>query len=321
MEAPTAKIQSEDQGDIFDKCVLLMLSFSYGFGLKRKIKKTEEAEAETEEILDEEAADADKDWVESYKKTLQSKEFEAIKSADGKFKSYVDTRCLPTLNKLFQSGIYPLPIDLVADVDEAIESHKVRRQELVEAFLETYPERIKEAQEALGTLYSVRDYPSVEELRATLKIKTRYITIGTPDSLKSISQSLFQREKAKTKARWSEVNDVVTQALRVQAKDLLDHMVERLTPDADGKAKTFRGTMIDKMDDFLKTFESRNIGSDEELNEAIQQIRQITSGVDTKDLRTNGDVRTSTVKSLEEVKAKLDVLVTLKPSRMFSMDE
>lgn len=294
--------------DIFEKAVLLVLSLPYGFGVKKK--------APDETI----SADAEEGWVESYKKTLQSPEFEAIKSADGKLRAYISGRCLPSLDKLFRSGVYPLPIDLIAEVDERLEAHKKARQRLIEAFINTYEDRCEEAREALGDLYCDSDYPSKDELRLNLNMRYQYITVNTPDSLKGISDSLFQREANKAEAMWPEAQEEMKVALRLQLQELLDHLVDRLKPAADGKAKVFRNSMMSNFGDFLSVFDAKNITNDSDLSALVEKLKDLAAGATPEDLRANADFRADMANSFEEIKQELDRMIIERPSRSFIGD-
>jgi hypothetical protein len=302
-------VPQPDADDIFEKAVLLVLSIQYGFGLKKKISK------------DAVQTEADEEWIEGYKKTLKSPEFDAIKTADAKLRAFVDTRCLPSLSKLFKSGIYPLPLELLPEVDDAIESHRLKRDLLIEKFLETYEQRCGEAKEGLGGLWSQKDYPSTQELRNGIELRAQYVTINTPTSLKGISQAIFQREAQKTEAMWKEAKDEIRNALRVQLQEMLDHMVDRLGGSIDGKTKKFRASMVDKYTDFLKTFSAKNIANDSELDEIVGKLKDISEGLDPEDLRKNDDYRTKLVEKFAEAKAHLDLMIVDKPSRMFSMED
>lgn len=291
--------------DIFEKAVLLVLSMPYGFGTKKK------APDETVQ------ADAEDGWVESYKKTLQSPEFEAIKSADGKLRSYIQGRCLPSLDKLFRSGVYPLPVELIAEVDERLEAHKEIRQRLIDRFLDTYEERCDEAREALGDLYNDSDYPSKDELRLNLNMRYQYITINTPESLKGISDTIFQRECDKAETMWSEARDEMRAALRAQLQELLNHLVDRLRPSADGKAKIFRNSMMSNFGDFLSVFDAKNISDDQELAALVDKLKGLSADVTPENLRANADFRADIATSFEDIKTELDQMIINKPGRSF----
>lgn len=298
-----------DGTDIFDKAVLLVLSLPYGFGLKKKAPK---------DVIQ---SDAEDDWVEGYKKTLQSPEFEEIKSADAQLRAYISGRCLPSMNKLFRSGVYPLPIELVAEVDDRLEQHRELRQRLIEAFLNSYDARVDEARSALGDLFNTADYPSKDELRLNLAMRTQYITIDTPESLKGISDSIFKREAGKAEAMWLEAREEMKQALRLQLKELLDHLVDRLQPKADGKAKIFRNSMVANFEDFLGVFEAKNISNDEDLSKLVSKLRDITQGVTAENLRSDVDFKTDITRKFEEVKLELDTMLIDAPSRRFTLEE
>ncbi len=305
--------------NLFEKAVLLVLSTPYGMGLKRKIK---EANVKVD------TGNPDIEWIEGTKKTLKSKELEAVKSADGKFKNFLESRCVVTrpgsmasVPKLFKHGIYAVPLDCFEEVDDAIEAHKIRRVDLIEEFLRTYDERCKEAKEALGNLYSDSDYPTVEWLRAKMQLSSQYIMIGAPSSLRGINSAIFKREADKAQVVWADFMEEAQDAMRVSLQELVDHAVDQLTPGPDGKKKRFYGSTVEKLDDFFATFNARNISNDTQLAGIVDNLRDITSGIDPDDLRKQEDLRIGLSAKLSEAKVVLDTMVSEKPSRMFVMED
>jgi hypothetical protein len=173
----------------------------------------------------------------------------------------------------------------------------------------------------LVDLFNTADYPSKDELRLNLAMRTQYITIDTPESLKGISDSIFKREAGKAEAMWLEAREEMKQALRLQLKELLDHLVDRLQPKADGKAKIFRNSMVANFEDFLGVFEAKNISNDEDLSKLVSKLRDITQGVTAENLRSDVDFKTDITRKFEEVKLELDTMLIDAPSRRFTLEE
>ena len=303
------KTEIEPEVNIFDKAVLMRLELPLEMGLKRKANNV------TIQTT------ANEGWIDSNKTILQSPEFDKLKSEDGHVKSYIRKRCLASVSSMFAAGFYPLPITLFESVDTSIENYRPIRQGLIEDFLSTYDRRVEEARSALKDLFNPLDYPLVEELRSGMQLKVRYITISTPEGLKGISQEVFRREQAKTREMWQEAQSAMSFGLREQCKALVDHMVERLTSSPDGKPKVFRNSLVDNLQEFIGLFNDLNIAGDKDLEVLVEQLSQLTKGVDPDVLRKKEDVRVSTAAGFLKIQEKLDTMIVERPSRMFVVDE
>src|SRR5262249_6551018 len=110
--------------------------------------------------------------------------------------------------------------------------------------------------------------------------------------------------------------------LRIAFKGLVSHMVDRLGYEEEGKRagkkKRFDDSMVAKLDDFLKTFEARNLTNDTELKSLVSQARSIMKGVTPKQLRDLDNVRDSVASQFEKLKKDLDKNIVVKSTRKFA---
>jgi hypothetical protein len=102
-------------------------------------------------------------------------------------------------------------------------------------------------------------------------------------------------------------------------RDLVNHLVEVLTPDDDGKPRKFHATTVSKLTDFLENFAIRNVTDDKVLASIVDSAKSLLSGVDVKDLRGNEAIRDNVQKSFAMVKECLDGLVQESGSRMMDL--
>lgn len=268
--------------------------------------------------------DADKSLIHVSKTLLDSPELAAIKKADGEMRRRLYDLCLP-----YDVGIYLLPNKLVSDVVRMLREFKAKRAILVERFLSKYETLRQDAETRLRTLYNPRDYPGVDVVRTRFYCDWQFITFGTPESLEGISAQLFEEEKNKAAAKWQSASEEITAVMRATLAELVTHLRDRLTPDADGKPKVLRDTAVTNLTDFLKTFELRNVTNDTELAALASQCKSllnpdgVLSGlkVDAEFLRNSDSLKTRIRTELDSIKTGLDSLVTAKPSRKFRFDE
>lgn len=262
--------------------------------------------------------DADKTMLRVNKSLLDSPEFDAIKQHDGYTKRWLYTRSLPSL---FKSGIFRIPNTLLVEVDEYLQERSKERAKLVKTFVASYPERVAEALHSLRVLGAASDYKSPEEAATEFSLTWRYIAFSVPDSLKAIRKGLFERENKKTEKLFIEANAEIQNMLRESMAGFVDSLVSKLSDKSDGKAKRIHQSKLDKMADFIATFDARNIVDDVQLKALVVKARDLMKGVDTDKLKDSDGVREKVKVGFEKIKKQLDGMIVDKPSRRFGSFE
>ena len=132
---------------------------------------------------------------------------------------------------------------------------------------------------------------------------------------------IWQRESNKIKEACQSATVQVRDAMRSMFADLVSHMVERLTPDADGKKKVFRDSVIGNFKEFIDSFADRNITDDTALAGLVQQAQNILAGKSGDAFRKNADLRSIVADDMVKVKASLDAMLTDRPVRALVIEE
>jgi hypothetical protein len=174
-------------------------------------------------------ADADKDLLRVSKHLLDSAELKAISRFDGEVRRFLYNICLP-----FEVGIHLLPVAAIEVVEEKLRHFDTQRQELVKAFLATYPALCHDAAKRLRGLYNPADYPPPSDVEREFGFAWQYVSFGVPDQLKGISQEVWQQEREKAAQRMAEASSEIQQVLRETMAKLVQHMAERLKVGEDG---------------------------------------------------------------------------------------
>ena len=78
---------------------------------------------------------------------------------------------------------------------------------------------------------------------------------------------------------------------------------------------------MQKLRDFLATFDLRNVVDDHELRGQVEKARALLEGVSTDELRNMPLGRASVREGMAQLAAQMDVLVTDRVSRKFRFDE
>jgi len=263
--------------------------------------------------------DADKRLIGVRKRLLEGDELRAITRMDSSILGYVYSRSLPSV---FRDGIYLVPIELVQEMDEKLSEMAREREALVEAFCAVYPALIEDAASRLRSVFDPRDYPSVEAIRETFGFEWLYVDLGVPTGLKSVSRSLWAKESEKQKKLWDEAMSEVRQVLRAQMAGLVEHMTDRLSgKNEDGKPRIFRDSLVRNLEDFLATFDARNITDDADLKALVERARQVMQGVDPALLREAPDVRQVVAQGFERIQQAMDGMMVERPSRAIRFED
>lgn len=292
-------------GTLDDKSVLLVVEF-HKLGNSRKVDMRQVN------------VDADKSMLHMGKNLFASPEYDAIKTHDGKTRQWLYSRALPSL---FKEGVYRVPNTLVVEVDDYLAKRAKERAELVDFFKRSYAMRVKEAKERLNGLFNPDDYYTADEAASRFGLEWRYVTFDTPNALKNLKDGLFEREKEKIAKMVEEANEEIRSVLRLQLSEMVKRMITQLTPRSDGKRKKVYDSLTGNIEDFLNTFNARNIADDTELQALVVKARNVLKGVDADMLRGEDFVRITVKDGFDKINKQLDTMIVDKPARRFDFGE
>ncbi len=297
-------IAIEDRGqDLAQKTVCLKVHL----GLVGNSRKVSNSQVEV---------DADKQLIRVSKILLDSVELQVIKTLDGEVRRYLYDTCLP-----FESGIQLVPLPQIETVDQKLREYAQKRRDLVEAFVGSYPRLCEQAATRLRTLYNPNDYPPVNIVRSHFAFSWRYVSFGVPGQLKEISARIFEDEREKAGRMMAEASSEIQQVLRAALAEMVAHLRDRLADQADGKPQRVRESTVQKLRNFLDTFDFRNVTDDQELKEQVEKARQLLSGVSTDAIRNTAELRARVKDGMAEIAQRLDTMVADRVGRKFRLDE
>lgn len=261
----------------------------------------------------------DTNYIHVSKDIIERKEIRELNRLTSKLRNWLEWRSVPC--SMLREGMYLLPLGLVEDVDKELQNFQTQRMTVLDKFLERYDDLKETAKSRLGTHYSELDYPSPEQIRSAFVVQARYLSFNVPAALEKLNVELYEREKQRVAMEWEEASTEVRQALREAMSGLVDHMINRLSIDDDGKPKIFKASTIAQMNDFLDSFAARNLTSDAELQQLVGQAKELMRGADPEMLRRNRTVRSSVREGFERIQTKLDTMVTIKTRKFALVDD
>lgn len=229
------------------------------------------------------------------KELMEAPELDEIFSLYGELRRFVETRTLP-LAGLRSARLLPNEFD--EEVNARVVETREKIEPLVEQLAKNLPRYKAEAKIRLSKVkvgneiknfYNEDDYPTAAQIRASFNISARSYKI---DSAGGLSKKREKEEREKLAADWVETRDTIKLLLRTQMKEFVDHLVGRLSPNIHGEKQTFHVSSLEKFNDFLNTFNVKNLPDDDQLKVLVDKAKGIMSQTtDVELLRTNNELR------------------------------
>lgn len=178
---------------------------------------------------------------------------------------------------------------------------------------EHYAELKSAARERLGSLFDAADYP--ESVRGMFQVAWDFPSVEPPDYLQRLNPEVYRQECERVAGRFDEAVQLAEQAFVEELRQLVEHLTERLSGQADGKPKIFRDSAVENLTEFFDRFRQLNVRSNDQLDDLVGQCQQVVSGVEPQSLRNNQDLRQSVASELSQVQSVLDGLLVDRPRR------
>jgi hypothetical protein len=303
IEAAQETPAMRDDTDLASKTVFLRIRFG-ALGNQKKVAG---------DVLE---TDADKSLLKVSKTLLDSPELDAIRKADGQMRNWLYNICLP-----YDMGIMLLPLGLIETVQQRLVSYRAERQVMVDTFVEAYPQLCAHAAEQLGSLFDVANYPDVSEIKARFVYEWQYVSFGVPGTLAGISQEIFNSEKQKAAQQMQAATEEITAVMRQTLFEMVSHLQDRLTPTPDGRPRILRESAVKNLQEFLSTFDLRNVTDDRDLAAEVKKVRELISGTSAVSLRSSDEFREKVRAGMEGITSNLAGMVEEVVGRKFRTED
>lgn len=300
----------KQKGSIIEQTMLLRLNFRL-HGNSKKVSSAVVCPGANAKLL------------KVQKTLLESKELDAIRSADANFKKSIGFLCLP----YDDMGIRLVPKTNVAKAYNMIVNYRDNdRPVLIDTFITAYPSLCELAKEKLQLLadelnvmfeelYNPADYPPVEEVKAAFGFDYDIFELSVPDELKIAGK--YEEATKDLESKIAVVSDEITIVMRQALLDLVNHLKEMLEPREDGKKKRLHETAVSSIQDFLTSFSARNITNDVELAAVVARVHDLTKDVDVAAMRKDDAFKSTLHDNMETIAGELTKLVEVVPGRKF----
>lgn len=277
---------------IQDNCIMLKLVIS-GLSFEKKVNSNQVMDANN---------GVDATLMRVTKSTISKQYLQKINSLDSQTRTAIAN--LGFRPSFMHSGFVLIPRTAVRYAEETLKSFKSQREALVQELADSMEFAKSNARLRLGNLYSESDYPSPKEIIAKFTVEHQYHSTQAPADLEEMDKEAFLEQKRKAEETWSSAKDEVVQSLRVGFAELVESMLDKVTGINDGKI--FKQGFVERMRNFLETFDLLNITNDTELESLVQRARMVLDGETPDSMKSREDVRIKVEKTFTSIKSSLD---------------
>lgn len=279
------------------------LSFTW-LGVRKSLNTSQKSQAAS-------SFGAEGKYLSAGKKLLDTSHpaFKAVTAIRGRAISYWKGVSLP----FPEPGIRLLRQDAVESFDDRMAEFRGELDEAVEELNRHYSELRYAAQDRLGDLFDVTDYPPT--LLGMFAIEHDFPSVEPPSYLRQLSPDLYAQECQRMQHRFDDAVQLAEQAFIDEITKLVDHLSDRLQGTSDGKPRVFRDSAVTNLSEFFDRFRSLNVRSNEQLDQLVQSAQSIVQGVKPDALKSNSGLRQTVASQMAVVQSGLDQLLVDRPRR------
>lgn len=278
-----------------DTCAMLV-EFNASVWTARKLDRSV-----TDEVVSNKNAAA-KDAARVNKHLLAGRtELEVIQQMVGRARQYVYDNTLPWSD----AGLRLLPTISFMDFNKRMDEFSEEFRLLVDEFVNVYPTLITAQAMQLGAMFKRDDYPSPNEIFTKFSFRLNYMPVPTAGDFRVDVGNAAQAElRNRMEEMVEERVGNAMQDIRTRLGEHLKRMSDRLTSDVvagELKHRRFHDTLVSGALELCDLTKALNITGDADLEGARKELFEALSGVTSKELRENHQIRQDTKKAVDSL--------------------
>ena len=169
------------------------------------------------------------------------------------------------------------------------------------------------AKKDLGDVFSESDYPASFVGKFTLSYSV--FQIEPPKHLQKLHPEVYKQQVEMMKRRFESSIALMENEFAKRFEDCVGKIVERMGVTEDGKAKTFKDSTIENMNDFFDRFTKLNFTGETTLTKLVEDAKKALKGIKPAELRKNASQRQNLKESMEKLKTSLSSMMVEAPIR------
>jgi len=215
------------------------------------------------------------------------------------------------------NGQYLVPKTCADAMYAKFDEFTTTREELLDEFEAKWEGIIKDAKKTRGAFFAQSDYPPFKAVRSKYVQDMRFIPNAVDEGLRQKSKEAFQRETERLMVQCTGAAAEIQAALRAGFRELIEHFVERLSPDPEtGKRSRFNEKRLTDIVEFIDMFKERNVTNDEQLASLCDQAKLVLTDVSVTDIRSKPEVAQSLKQAFDDIVVATDDLIEVRTRKV-----
>lgn len=187
------------------------------------------------------------------------------------------------------SGWRLLPTANYFEYCEAMRKVKAQFEEALESFLQEYPTLVREARQALGTMYDKADYPPLAEIKHKFHFELQFGPVPAAGDFRvSLPQEELREMEKGVEVRLTSSVTIAVNDMWARLGEVVTELRGKLE---DGKYLRSNGGLIQRVGDLAEHLGRLNLTNDPALETARKQVQKDLAGLDIDAMRDDDKMR------------------------------
>ena len=236
-----------------------------------------------------------------------------ISQATSLWKSYTYPYPETIGDQLTTKGTRLIALDKVEELEGLLAQKKEELAAAVAELQQAWPQIRDESRALLAALHAEADYP--DTVIGLFDIEWSFVSVEPPTVFFQMHPEIYERETQRLQRRMEEAIYLHEQHLAIELQKLVNNMLEKMQPGEDGKKKSFSKTNFESFQKFFDGFRQMNIGSNAELDRAVEDAQRALEGVTSSQLNKDQSARDAIGEGMNALAERLSTMIIVKPTR------
>lgn len=221
-----------------------------------------------------------------------------IRKLTAEIRTWIHANTLPWSDQ----GPRLVPTAAYFEFKRELDAYEVEFNRQVSAFITAYPTLIAAQAFKLGTMFDRSEFPSASSIQDRFKFRVTFSPVPDAGDFRvDVGREAEEALKEEYESAYESRLNAAMDDIRTRLRSSLEHVSNRLGYDGDGKKRVFRDSLIDNLQEVLRSANLMNLVDDNELSTARDEAERLINSVTPQELREEG-VR-------DDVKARVDDLL------------
>lgn len=221
-----------------------------------------------------------------------------IRKLTAEIRTWIHANTLPWSDQ----GPRLVPTAAYFEFKRELDAYEAEFNRQVSAFITAYPTLIAAQAFKLGTMFDRSEFPSASSIQDRFKFRVTFSPVPDAGDFRvDVGREAEEALKEEYESAYESRLNAAMDDIRTRLRSSLEHVSNRLGYDGDGKKRVFRDSLIDNLQEVLRSANLMNLVDDNELSTARDEAERLINSVTPQELREEG-VR-------DDVKARVDDLL------------